>query len=127
MKIGKNIEGSLEEINGFFENRGLRLEDYLEKPETPLKIVWLIVPAALSFVTIISLVLLAPMSAKRLTILFIIGGGFSCWLTASVQIRFKSWLATTVVAIGLLLFLLIAGGFISPKESVDLIKTLKAK
>jgi hypothetical protein len=31
------------------------------------------------------------------------------------------------VAIGLLLFLLIAGGFISPKESVDLIKTLKAK
>jgi hypothetical protein len=46
MKIGK-MEGSPEEIKNFFQDNGLNIPDFLEKPEAPLKPIWLIAPVFL--------------------------------------------------------------------------------
>lgn len=48
MKVG-SVEGTREEIRGFYEDNGLDLSDILEKPKKPLKRRWLIIPAVAFF------------------------------------------------------------------------------
>ena len=126
MKLGK-MEGSPEEIRDIIEIHGLNLADYLEKPERPLSAVWLIAPVAIVVLSLIFLVVLSPLSPQALILLFLLGGGGACWLAASVQIRFKNPWATAVVAIGLLLMVLVAAGFLTPKETVEAIKGIKGE
>jgi hypothetical protein len=45
MKLGP-IEGTKEEITGFFQDNGLNAGDYFQIPEPPIKSVWLVIPAA---------------------------------------------------------------------------------
>ena len=46
MKVG-SVEGTPEEVRDLFENHGLDLAAYIEKPDTPLQKVWLIIPSVL--------------------------------------------------------------------------------
>ena len=123
MKIG-GIEGTPQEIRDTFENHGWRLEDYLERPEAPLSKVWVIVPALSVAVVLILLVLLAPIGKTPLLLLFLLGAGSVLWLTVAIQVRFKNGWATAAVAIGGLLLLLVAGGFIEPKVTPEILKQL---
>ncbi len=124
MKIGR-IEGTLQEIRDAFEIHGLQLEDYLERPEAPLSKVWIIAPALSVAVVLILLVLLAPMGKTTLLLLFLLGAGSVLWLTVVIQVRFKNGWATAAVATGGLLMLLVAGGFIEPKDAPQVLKELK--
>lgn len=124
MKIG-GMEGTPQEIRDTFENHGLRLEDYLEKPAEPLPNRWLIVPSVGVGVVLLLLVLLAPLTRTWLLLLFLLGAGFLIWVAVSVQVRFKIGWATGVVAIGILLMLLVASGFIEPKESAEFLKEMR--
>ena len=124
MKIGR-IEGTPQEIRDALEIHSLRLEDYLERPEAPLSKVWIIAPALSVAVVLILLVLLAPMGKTPLLLLFLLGAGSVLWLTVAIQVRFKNGWATTIVAIGGLLMLLVAGGFIEPKDAPQVLKELK--
>jgi len=126
MKIG-SVEGTPEEIRDAFENHGLNLEDYLEKPKPQLSNVWIFLPAGLLVAALISLVLLAPLSNTVLLLLFLSGAAGICWLSASVQIKFQNTWATTFVGIGTLLMLLVAAGLIAPKETIEAIRDLKGK
>lgn len=126
MKFG-NLEGSPEEIKDFYQNNGLNVFDYLEKPESPLATIWLVIPSLISVGTLILIILLTPLKREVLLILFILGASFSCWLATSVQIRFKSPWATGVIGIAFFLMLLIAAGFIAPNEALDYIQKLKSK
>ena len=123
MKIGK-LEGTPQEITDAFENHDLRLEDYLERPEAPLSKVWVIVPALSVSVVLALLVLFAPMGKTTLLLLFLLGAGCVLWLTVAIQVRFKNGWATAAVAIGGLLMLLVAGGFIEPKDTPQVLKEL---
>ncbi len=124
MKIG-GIEGTPQEIRDAFENHGLRLEDYLERPEAPLATIWVIFPSAAVAVVLVLMVLLAPLTKTPLLLLFLFGAGSVVWLTVAIQVRFKNGWATAAVAIGGLLMLLVAGGFIEPKETAQVLKELK--
>ena len=121
MKIGK-MEGSPEEIRNFIENNGLNIEDYLEQPQPPLRRVWLIIPACLVVASLFWLTLFTPSSIAFLTFIFLIGFGGGIWLAVSVQIRFENSWATTIVAVGTLLMMLVAIGVLSPAEMLQYLK-----
>lgn len=126
MKIGRGgMEGTPEEIRDTFENHGLRLEDYLEKPEPPLSRVWLVVPSVGIGIILLALVLLTPLPRPGLLLLFLSGVGLVLWLTVAMQIKFKNAWATGAVAIIGVLMLLVAGGFIEPREMPEIYKELK--
>ena len=124
MRIGK-LEGTPEEIRDVLENRGLRLEEYLEKPAAPLRTKWLVVPGAVFAIVLILLVLLGPLARTGLILLFLVGAGGLVWLAVSVQLRFNNTLATLVIAVGGLLMLLVAAGLLEPRETTDVLKGLR--
>jgi hypothetical protein len=126
MKLGR-VEGTPEEIRDIFQNNGLKLEEYLEKPESPMAVRWLVIPAIMCACALLLLILLPSVSITVTILLFVIGAAGAVWLTAGVQIRFKNSVATFVVALGVLLLLLVASGFIAPRETADLIKGIKGK
>jgi len=126
MKIGK-MEGTTEEIRDFFENNGLKIEDYLEKPEKPLSHFLFIVPSCLY---VISIILLSVISTRRdvwCTVIFLIGCCCSLWLAISVQIRFKNAWATFFIILGSISFMLVALGVISPADLLDQAQEFKPK
>lgn len=123
MKIG-GVEGTPEEIRNTFENHGLRIEDYLVKPEAPLSNVWVAVPAIGLLFVVISQVLFAPMEHKAVLLHFLGGAGLLLWLALSVQLRFKSSWAVGVVAIGGVLILSVAAGYVQPKDAAEIVKSV---
>jgi hypothetical protein len=120
MRIG-NIEGTPQEIKDLCENHGLNLEDYLEKPESTLNIVWLIIPSC----TLMASIILEAFYQKYILIWFLIGGGSLTWLGGGTYVKFKNPWTTGVVVIGGLMLLLVAGGFILPEEVPKILKGLK--
>ncbi len=68
MKMGK-MEGSPEEIRDFFQNNSLNIEDYIERPESPLNPIWLIIPAVILFIAFSSLTL-SPLKVPRYRTLY---------------------------------------------------------
>lgn len=118
MKIGP-VEGTSEEVNDFFQNNGLNLSEYLQKPEPPLSNIWLIIPSVL-FVACIGILSLANIvSSNYKMFTFLLGFASSVWLGVCVHIRFKSsWGAGAIILAGLLI-MLVALGAIEPKELLE--------
>ncbi len=84
MKLGK-MEGTPEEIRDFFQNNGLNIEDYLEKPDTPISRIWFIILANLIVASIVILTLVQPTSkAIRTFLLFVSGCGSGFWLAVII-------------------------------------------
>ena len=115
MKLGQ-IEGTKEEITGFFQDNGLKVNDYFQMPEAPIKAVWIVIPALLIVFTLGTLTLIEPLSTGQRMFAFLVGLSALIWLTTVVQLRFKHAWATGIVAIGGLLLMLVALGAISPKQ-----------
>ena len=124
MRVGK-VEGTPQEIRDIFENRGLQLEDYLEKPRSPLRTRWLVVPGAVLAIALILLALLGPLTRTALILLFLLGAGGLVWLAVSAQLRFNNSVATFVIAVGGLVMLLVAAGLLEPREATDVLKGLR--
>jgi len=118
MKIGP-VEGTSEEVNDFFQNNGLNLSEYLQKPEPPLSNIWLIIPAILFVFSFGVLSITQIASANWKVFVFLLGFASSVWLGVSVHIRFKSsWSAWAIILAGLLI-MLVALGVIEPKELLE--------
>ena len=127
MKLGP-FDGSMEEVRNLFENHGLRIEDYIEKPPAQLKTKFLIMPAVVLSIALLLLVLLSNRcSPIVLTLIYLLGFGGGTWLTVSTQLKFNNTMATFVVAIGALLMVLVASGLFSPKEAAEFIKDIRGK
>ncbi len=126
MKIGK-MEGTPEEIRDFFQNNGLSIEDYLEKPEKPISRYLFIGPSCFYVVFIILLTTVSGVSDGWRTVIFLIGCCCSLWLAVSVQIRFKNTWATSFIILCGISFMLVALGVISPTELLDQARKLKPK
>jgi len=124
MKFGK-MEGTPEEIRDFFQNNGLNIEDYLEKPDTPISWKWSIIPVFLIVASIIGLTLVQHISKAIQTFLFVFGCGGGLWLAVIIQIRFKNTWAAGFIAIGIVLLMLIAIGTITPIELLENIRLFK--
>jgi hypothetical protein len=125
MKFGKQMEGSPEEIRDFFQNNGLNITDYIERPELPLKPIWFIVPVCLILLSLSCLTLLAPLRPSMQTFVFLLGCGAGIWLAVNVQLRFKNTWAAVFVAIGTILIMLVAIGTVTPVEMIQQLRKLK--
>ena len=119
------MEGSPQEIRDVFADNGLNAEDYLERPESPIKPAWLFAPGVLVVLSFSWLTLLKPISDSFQTFLFLIGCGAGIWLSVCVQIRFKSPWAAGLVAVSTILIMLVAIGVITPREMLDHLKDMK--
>ena len=124
MKLGP-IEGTKEEITGFFQDNGLNAMDYFQLPETPIKAVWFVLPSLCVVATIGALTLLMPPSTDQRTFVFLIGCAAVVWLATVVQLRFKQAWATGIVVMGGLLLMLVALGVVAPAQMLDEVKALK--
>jgi hypothetical protein len=123
MKIG-TLEGSPQEIKDLVDNHGLRIEDYLETPTGALAKRWLLAPAGVVALSLILMAVIPGLSHQALILLFVLGLAGGTWLTVAVEIRFRNTVATSAVAIGVLLALLVAAGLIAPRETIDELRKL---
>jgi hypothetical protein len=86
MKIG-SVEGTPEEVRNLFENHGLDLSAYIEKPDGPIHKVWIIIPAAclVACFGVLSFIATLPSSGK--VFIFLLGFSSSVWLGVCIHIR----------------------------------------
>ncbi len=124
MKLGP-IEGTKEEITGFFQDNGLKASDYFQMPEAPIGTLWLVVPTLCVIATLGALTLLESLTQGQQTFTFLIGGMAIVWLATVIQLRFKHAWATGIVVIGGLLLMLGALGAISPTQMLNEVKSLR--
>ncbi len=127
MKVGP-VDGSVQEVRDLFENNGLKLEDYLEKPLLPLKTKFLVIPIVVFLLSLFILCLLTAGSPEwQSRFLYIVSFGSGTWICTCTQLRFKNGIATFCVAMGLVLTFLLAAGLMSPREAAEAVKSLKGK
>jgi energy-coupling factor transporter transmembrane protein EcfT len=125
MKIGP-FDGTTEEVKDLIENNGLNIEDFLERPQPPLKNIFIAIPSIFFLVFIILLALLSNTSHTypiKVIWIFIFSSG--TWVCVSTQIRYKNGVATFCVAIGALIIALFSAGILSPKEATEFVRGLK--
>jgi len=125
MKMGP-FDGTREEVRDLIEDHGLNIEDFLEKPQPPLKNRFILIPTISFMVFVILLNRLANTSHVwliNLLYIFIFGSG--TWVCVSTQIKFKNGIATFCVAIGALIIALFSAGILSPNEAAEFVKGLK--
>jgi uncharacterized membrane protein len=123
MKFGP-VEGSPEEIKNFVENNGLNPADYFTVAESPLHVVWFVIPSVCIMLVAVVLALL-PAQKPFATPTFLIGCAASIWLSVNVQLRFRNGWATTILVVGCILILLVALGVVTPLQVFEQIKSLK--
>jgi len=125
MKMGP-FDGTREEIRDLIEDHGLNIDDFLEKPQPPLKNVFIAIPTVIFIVLVILLASISNTShiwlMKVLHILIFASG---TWVCVCIQIKYRNGIATFCVAIGALIIALFSAGIISPKEAADFVKQLK--
>jgi asparagine N-glycosylation enzyme membrane subunit Stt3 len=124
MKLGP-IEGTKEEITGFFQDNGLQVRDYFQIPEPPIKTVWLVIPALSILPIFAALTLFESLSIGQQIFAFLVGCAAIVWLATVVQLRFKQAWAAGIVLIGGLLLMLVALGDISPIQMLNELKSLR--
>jgi hypothetical protein len=123
MKLGP-FEGTAEELRDVVQNHGLDIEALFERPGSSLAKLWLILPSvAFALVCLLIWILEARLSV---TIgLAIVGVLFATWASASVQLKFKNGLATSCVAVGGLLVLLLSCRVMPLRETIDIAKQFR--
>ena len=124
MKIA-NLEGTTEEIKNFFQDNGLKAENFFEPVENPIATPWLVVPGVLVFLALATLTLLQSTAPQLRTFLFVAICFFGIWWAVVLQLRFKNPWATGIVAGGCLLLALVALGVVTPVQMLEEVKGLK--
>lgn len=118
MKL-RDLEGSSQEIHDFFQNNGLKAEDYFIVPPKPVQLRWVAIPSILVLIGLSCLALEVPGDVKHRKLAFIITCFFSLWLAIVLQIKFKNNWATSVAVVGCLLLSLVAFGVFTPEQMMD--------
>jgi len=113
MKFG-NLEGEPQEIKDLFENNGLDLNDFLEKPERPIHRNWILFPGVLCLACTLAI----PFTDGTLKLIaFLFGVAMGVWGCVAILIKFKNPSAAIVSVIGVILILLVSYGVL-PIEDI---------
>jgi hypothetical protein len=120
-----NIEGTTDEIKNFFQDNGLKAADFFETPDSPIRTIWLILPAICVFATLAILTLASTLPPHYQKFAFVAACFFSIWWSAVLQLRFKNAWATGIVAGGCLLLALVALGVVTPVQMLEEVKAIK--
>ena len=120
-----NLEGTTEEIKNFFQDNGLKAENFFEPAEKPIRIRWLVIPGALVFIALSTLTLLQSATSVQRTFIFIAVCFFCIWWSVVLQLRFKNGWATGIAAVGCLLLALVALGVVTPVQMLEEVRGFK--
>lgn len=123
MKLGP-FDGSTKEFNDLVENHGFNPENFLQDTKQNLNNIWIIIPIISFIIAFTFLTLFPPQNTDFQTLIFLLGCCAGIWLSVSVQIKSKNFYATSVVAIGSVLIMLVAIGLITPIEMVEHLKEI---
>lgn len=126
MKI-KDLEGSPEELNNFFQNNGLNLTDYLNiNAEKKANHVWIYVLVPLF---IISNIIICQLEQSHQLFIptSIITLGFLGGLVAIIQLNYEKSIVSTIVGFAGLLIMVISFKILSPKETIKIVKDKSEK
>lgn len=126
MKIG-GVEGTQEEIKGFFEDHGLKVSDYFQPIEKQFHYLWMVLPGILLVIFLGALCLLELPNENHKKFIYLLSCLSSIWMATTIQLKFKNAWATGFVAVTLIILTSVAYGVISPKDVIDEVKTLKNK
>lgn len=124
MKLA-NLEGTPEEIKNFFQDNGLKAENFFEPADSPIQTRWLVAPGVFTFIALAVLTLFQGATPPQRTFLFVAVCFLGIWWAIVLQIRFKNIWATGIVALGCLLLALVALGVVTPIQMLEEIKGLK--
>lgn len=124
MKIA-NLEGTTDEIKNFFQDNGLKAENFFEPAERPIGTLWLVTPAVLVFITLATLTLLQGATPQQQKFIFVAACFFGIWWSVVLQLRFKNAWATGIVAGGCLLLALVSLGVVTPIQMLEEVKAIK--
>lgn len=124
MKLA-NLEGTTEEIRNFFQDNGLKAENFFEVVESPIRTRWLVTPGILIFIALAVLTLFQGATPQQRTFLFVAVCFLGSWLAVVLQLRFKNTWATGLVAVSCLLLALVALGVVTPIQMLEEVKELK--
>lgn len=126
MKI-KEVEGSFEEINNFFQNNGLNVAEYLNiNTETKANKIWIYILIGL-FVALNILVSLIDQTNKCFIPIAILNIGTLGGLIAIIQFNIEKWIVSTIVGIVGLLIMIVSFKVLSPKETIEKVKDKSEK
>lgn len=127
MKLG-SIEGSPQEIKDLFENNGLKLENYIEKPKNNnIDTLWVLLPSVLLIIGLSTLYFMDPKLTKMIGFTQIVCIGLNIWLIISIQLRYNNVWATGFSIFGLCLMFMVTTKIISPKEAIERINKERDK
>ncbi|WP_143494871.1 MULTISPECIES: hypothetical protein [unclassified Pseudomonas] len=124
MKMGQ-LEGTKEEIKGFFEDHGLKVSDYFQPVETNFHYLWIVLPGILLVIFLGGLSLLDSASDSQKKFIYLLSCLSSIWMATTIQLRFKNAWATGFLAATLIVLTSVAYGVITPKDVIDEVKALK--
>ncbi|MCP9841359.1 hypothetical protein KBY93_12045 [Synechococcus sp. J7-Johnson] len=116
MKLG-DLEGTPKEIEDFFENNGLNLNDYFQPPDKPIHSAWLYVPAIIVVASVLwpNFTEATPSQAAP----FLIGCLGIVWLSISLQIRYKQPVVSGIAGFGCVAVLVVSYRFLTPLEAIQ--------
>ena len=124
MKVG-GVEGSAKEIRDFFQDNGLNVEDYLERPRHPPGTGLFVLPSIITGATVVVSALVPPSNSIVRLLLFLVGLMASIWLSVNIHVKYKSAWSAFWIIVGTVALLLIADGVIAPLDLFNKLMNMK--
>lgn len=124
IKIGKdNIEGETQDINNFFVNNNLKLEDYitLKKNEKPVHLLWVVSSIAAYFM-VSAIIYVKIFTGKINDVLSLLDFFILATVLIMMHRRCKDKVVTSICFLFGIILLLICFGVLSPKEGAKQIQ-----
>ena len=125
MRVG-NMDGTPEDICNLLENNGLKLDDYIQRPQKTwhdMSIYWIVVPVLLYIAVLFTAYLCKPYAM----IFFLAGAVVVVMITIILHLKFTNGWISIFTAIAGVLILLVSVGMVSPTEVPKIIKELIPK
>jgi hypothetical protein len=130
--IGKQLESIIKVVNAHTVlNNAQKTEDIdwslFKKPIPRIAIHWVVISISAFALVLLTFIMIESLSGKAFTGLFMLGLTFCAWSAITLHCRFEQTMVTTLAGLFGLMLLLIASGFISPKEAADTLRDYLSK
>ena len=122
----KHVEGTPDEITDLFRNEGMNLAAYLEQPEPPLHLFWVVLPSVLFVFCIIASVFTQPTSRSS-RIGFAVSLCIGVWTCLSVHRRWKTSFMTGFAGVCMFLIAAVCYGLLPVDALAKLVSESQKK
>jgi O-antigen/teichoic acid export membrane protein len=127
MKVGKHVDGTLDEIKGLFSSNDSRLLEFLmpEAFQDSVRVFWVVVPAVLFVGLCISLAYWLSILGRHAVVMVVLAAAVAVWLVAVVHRKYQKPGLTGIVAVGALVILGLATQTVTLEQLLDRARDLR--